>query len=63
VNRVNAAHVALFSFAVQVVFLLALPGTDHTNSSADFFSYYNPVAQSFLQGKGLTLNSGKFGTQ
>lgn len=62
-NCVNAAHVALFSFAVQVVFLLALPGTDHTNSSTDFFSYYNPVAQSFLQGKGLTLNSGEFGTQ
>lgn len=62
-DRVTVVHVVVFALAVQIVFLFLLPGSARINSSADFFTYYDPVAQNFLHGSGLTLNSGEFGTR
>ena len=61
-ERITVLHVALFAIAVQIIFLLLLPKAARINDSADFVRYYHPVAQNFLDGKGLVLDSGDFGT-
>ena len=54
---------AVFAALIQLIFLSLLPHSARVNSSMDFVTYYNPVAQNFLNGKGLTLDSGEFGTR
>jgi hypothetical protein len=55
-------YVFLFAVAIQVIFLSLLPKSARVNESTDYVKYYSPVAQNFLNGRGLVLDSGEFGT-
>jgi hypothetical protein len=55
-------YVFLFAVAIQVIFLSLLPKSARVNESTDYVKYYSPVAQNFLGGRGLVLDSGEFGT-
>jgi hypothetical protein len=59
---ITLLYVFLFAVTIQVIFLSVLPKSARVNESTDYFKYYSPVAQNFLNGKGLVLDSGEFGT-
>jgi len=55
-----APSIFLAAVFLQLVFLAVLPKSFSSNNSRDYAMYYDPAAQSLLDGKGLATPSGRF---
>jgi hypothetical protein len=49
-----------FALAIQISFLAILPAKYRTNESVDYLTFYKPVAENILAGKGLVDDNGNF---